>query len=54
MAAAILGFIWLMSFFVHQIAITESGRLHSIFFAAGARLACVFTLALYVTSSMVR
>jgi len=54
MAAAILGFIWLMSFFVHQIAITESGRLQSSFFAAGARLACVFTLALYVTSSMVR
>lgn len=54
MAAAILGFVWLLSFFVHQIAITESGRLQSSFFAAGARLACVFTLALYVTSSMVR
>ena len=39
---------------MHQIAITESVRLQSSFFAAGARLACVFMLALYITSSMVR
>ena len=51
---AVVGLIWAGSFFVHQIAITESARLQSSFFAAGARLASVFMLALYITSSMVR
>jgi len=54
LAAAVLGFIWLGGLFVHQIAITESVRLQSSFVAAGVRIASVFLLALYITSSMVR
>jgi ABC-type transport system involved in multi-copper enzyme maturation permease subunit len=51
---AVIGLIWAGSLFVHQVAITESTRLQASVFAAGARLASVFVLALYITSSMVR
>ena len=51
---AVFGLIWAISYFVHQISITESARLQSSFFAAAARLASVFMLALYITSSLAR
>src|SRR5262245_14725349 len=51
---AVFGIVWAGSYFVHQIAITESARLQSSFFAASARLASVFMLALYITSSLAR
>jgi len=54
LAAAVLGFVWAGSLFIHGIAITESERMQWSFFAASARLASVFILALYITSSMVR
>lgn len=54
MAIAVIGSIVAASSFVHEIAVTESVRLQSSFFAAAARLASVFMLALYITSSMVR
>jgi hypothetical protein len=52
--AAALGLLWASSYFVHQISVTESARLQSSFFAAGARLTAVFMLALYITSSLAR
>ncbi len=54
LVVTVFGLLWAGSFFIHQIAITESARLQSSFFASGARLAAVFMLALYITSSMVR
>jgi ABC-type transport system involved in multi-copper enzyme maturation permease subunit len=54
LAVTVFGLLWACSFFIHQIAITESTRLQSSFFASGARLAAVFMLALYITSSVVR
>jgi len=42
------------SLFVRAIAITESERLQWSFYASGVRLAAVLTLAVYVTSSIVR
>ena len=54
LAAAVLAFVWAGSLFIHGIAITESDRIQWSFFAAAARLASVFMLALYITSSMVR
>ncbi len=54
LACAVLVFVWAGSLFIHGIAITESGRIQWSFFAAAARLASVFMLALYITSSMVR
>jgi hypothetical protein len=42
------------SFFIRHIAITESERLQWSFYASGVRLAAVLTLALYITSSVVR
>jgi hypothetical protein len=53
-AAMVLAFVWAGSLFIHGIAITESERIQWSFFAAAARLASVFMLALYITSSMVR
>ena len=50
----VFALIWASSYFVHQISITESARLQSSFFAAAARLASVFMLALYITSSLAR
>jgi ABC-type transport system involved in multi-copper enzyme maturation permease subunit len=54
LVGSMLGFIWAGSLFVQQIAITESARMQWSFFASGARLASVFMLTLYITSSMVR
>ena len=51
---AVFGLVWAASYFVHQISITESARLQSSFFAAAARVASVFMLALYITSSVAR
>jgi hypothetical protein len=42
------------SLFVREIAITETLRMQTSFLAAGLRLAAVFILVLYITSSMVR
>ena len=42
------------SLFVHQITITESGRIQTTFLAAFARLASVFVVSLYIISTMVR
>ena len=42
------------SLFVKQIAITETARLQTAFLAASLRLAAVFILGLYISSSMVR
>jgi hypothetical protein len=42
------------SIFLHQIAITESARIQTTFFAASARLAAVFLLSLYITAGMSR
>ena len=54
LAAGVLAFVWAGSLFIHGIAITESERMQWSFFAASSRLASVFMLALYITSSMVR
>ena len=51
---AVFGLLWASSYFIHQISITESARLQSSFFAAASRLASVFMLALYITSSVAR
>ncbi|MFN7087122.1 MAG: ABC transporter permease [Burkholderiales bacterium] len=42
------------SFFVQEIAVTESARLQTGFYAAAMRLAAIFIAALYVLSSMSR
>ncbi|HUL42127.1 MAG TPA: ABC transporter permease [Burkholderiales bacterium] len=42
------------SLFVKQVAITETARQQTAFLAASMRLAAVFILALYISSSMVR
>ena len=42
------------SFFVHEIAITESARLQTGFYAAGMRFGAVFMAGLYVLASMTR
>lgn len=51
---AVFGLAWASSFFIQQIAITESARFQASFFAASARLAAVFMLVLYITSSIAR
>lgn len=51
---AVLACIAAASLFVRQVAITESERLQWSFYASGVRLAAVLTLALYITSSVVR
>jgi hypothetical protein len=42
------------AFFIQQLAITESARLQSAFFAAATRFAAVFVLSLHILTSMVR
>ncbi|MGH8751542.1 MAG: ABC transporter permease [Burkholderiales bacterium] len=51
---ATLLLVLLGSLFVREIAITETLRQQTSFLAAGLRLAAVFILALYITSSIVR
>lgn len=53
-AAAAIVLIVAASFFIHEIAITESARLQAGFYAAGARFAAVFITALYVLASVTR
>lgn len=53
-AAAALALLFAASLFVHEIAITESARLQTGFYAAGARFAVVFIAALYVLASVAR
>jgi ABC-type transport system involved in multi-copper enzyme maturation permease subunit len=52
--AAVLTGLLLLSVFVQQVAITETHRLQLGFLAAGARLAMVFVLTLYIAGSMAR
>lgn len=42
------------SVFIHEIALTESARMQTGFYAAGARFAAVFIAALYVVTSVTR
>lgn len=42
------------AYFVHQLAITESARMQTAFFAAASRLVAVFVLSLYILTSLVR
>ena len=50
----VLALILLTSYFIQQLAITETARLQVGFAAAAARLATVFVLSLHILSSMVR
>ena len=42
------------AYFVHQLAITESGRMQIAFAAAATRLVAVFVLSLHILTSIVR
>jgi ABC-type transport system involved in multi-copper enzyme maturation permease subunit len=53
-AVTVIGLAWLASVFVQHLALTESARLQASVFASSARLASVFILTLYITSSVVR
>lgn len=53
-AAAALALLLAASFFIHEIAVTESARLQTGFYAAGARFAVVFIAALYTLASTAR
>jgi len=50
----VLALILVTAYFIQQLAITESTRLHIGFSAAAARLATVFVLSLHILTSMVR
>lgn len=50
----VVGMLLAAGFFVREIAITESGRFHTAFYAATARCAAVFLAALYVIASVAR
>lgn len=50
----VLALILITSYFIQQLAITESARLQIGFAAAAARLATVFVLSLHILTSMVR
>ena len=43
-----------VAYFVQQLAITESTRIHIVFSAAASRLVAVFVLSLYILTSIVR
>ena len=51
---AALGGAWAISFFAQALAITDAGRLQLSFFAAGARIVCVFMLVMFVLVSALR
>lgn len=53
-AAVALGLLFAASLFLREIAITESMRVQTGFYAAGARLAIVFMATLYVLAGMAR
>lgn len=50
----VMGLIFGCAYFIQQLAITESARLQSAFFAAATRFAAVFVLSLHILTSMVR
>jgi hypothetical protein len=50
----VMALIFGSAFFIQQLAITESARLQSAFFAAATRFAAVFVLSLHILTSMVR
>lgn len=52
--AAMLGAVFVAAFFVSELAVTESLRMQTTFYAAGARLAAVFVVALHVIGSITR
>jgi hypothetical protein len=52
--AAALGLVFAAAFFVSELAVTESLRMQTAFYAAGARLAAVFIVALHVIGSITR
>lgn len=54
LAAAAIVLLIAASFFVQQIAITESARMQAATYAAGMRLACVFIAGLHVLASTIR
>ena len=51
---AALGGVWALSFFAQALAITDAARLQLSFFAAGARVVCVFMLTMFVLVSALR
>ena len=51
---AALGGVWAISFFAQALAITDAARLQWSFFAAGARVVCVFMLTMFVLVSALR
>ncbi len=54
LVAATVGLLFAASLFVHEIAVTESTRLQTGFYAASTRLAAVFIAGLHVLASMAR
>jgi hypothetical protein len=52
--AVVLAAVFALAFFVSELAVTESLRLQTTFYAAGARLAAVFLVAVYVIGSVTR
>ena len=54
LALTVTGILWAASFFVREIAITESVRFQTVFYAAAMRYACVIMMALYAIASIAR
>jgi hypothetical protein len=52
--ASVLGAVLVLAFFVSELAVTESLRMQTTFYAAGARLAAVFIVAAHVIGSVSR
>lgn len=52
--AAALAAVFALAFFVSELAVTESLRMQTTFYAAGARLAAVFIVAVHVVGSVTR
>ncbi|MEQ1775317.1 MAG: ABC transporter permease [Burkholderiales bacterium] len=52
--AAALGAVFMLAFFVSELAVTESLRMQTTFYAAGVRLAAVFIVAAHVIGSVTR
>lgn len=52
--AAMLGAVFAAAFFVSELAVTESLRMQTTFYAAGVRLAAVFVVVLHVIGSIAR
>ncbi len=52
--AAVLGAVFVLAFFVSELAVTESLRMQTTFYAAGARLAAVFIVVVHVLGSVTR